>query len=356
MRVLLVADAGSIHTKRWTLALSDRGHDVEVATLRDGECEGATVHLLPTGGLGKVGYLLAIPALRKLISSVRPDVINAHYATSYGFIAAAAGFHPLIVTAWGSDVLFHKGGRRVARTLTRRALQEADLVTTVAEHMNVRVRDIGGAAIEVTAIPFGVDSNVFKYRRGESASDCLRIVCTRNFHPLYDVESVVRAFGILRASTHARLILIGDGPERGSLERLVDALGIRQDVDFKGHLEPKDLGAELALAQVFVSPAHSDGNNVSLNEAMAVECFPVATDIPANRQWIEDGKTGLLFRAGDASALASALMSAWEDSARRREASLINRTIVEARADWSRGVDAMVALYGRVMANREVHV
>lgn len=349
MRILLVSDVVSMHTRRWAAAFKHRGHEVHIATLREGSCEDATVHLLPTYGLGRAGYFLAVPALRGVARAVRPDVVHAHYATSYGFIASAARIRPLIVTAWGSDVLFPNGGRWAARRFTGLAFRGADIVTTVAEHMNSHVRAIAGEQINVRAIPFGVDVDVFRYSPLESERDGLRVVCTRNFYPLYDVESLLRAFAEVRKSMPARLTLIGEGPEREKLEQLAAFFGIEDDVSFPGHVTPAALAEALASAHVFVSPAHSDGNNVSLNEAMAVGCFPIATDIAANSQWIDQGINGILYAPGDIPSLANGLRGAWGDPERRRRAAIANRATVERTANWDVGVDLTLELYSKLV-------
>jgi glycosyltransferase involved in cell wall biosynthesis len=274
-------------------------------------------------------------------------VVHAHYLTSYGFVAAAAGIHPLIVTAWGSDVLFDPAERRGAAWLGRVALRRADIVTTVAEHMNASALRFAGRPLEIVSIPFGVDADLFAFAPGAYDGGALRIVCTRNFRPLYDVASVVRATAAVSdGHTHRpTLTLVGDGPERASLESLARDLGIADRVRFCGHVSPSQLAAELAAANVFVTPSHSDGNNVSLNEAMAVGCFPIAADIPANRQWIENGRNGLLFPAGDVSTLSAAIRRAWDDPDLRARSAQLNREIVEQRASWNNCVDATVVLY-----------
>ena len=117
MRILYIADAQSVHTRRWAEAFRDLGAQVHVASFRPAQIAGVEVHLLPTGGLGKAGYLLALPVLRRLAARVRPDVVHAQYVTSYGFLAAIAGLRPLVVTAWGSDVLVSPRESRLARAL-----------------------------------------------------------------------------------------------------------------------------------------------------------------------------------------------------------------------------------------------
>ncbi len=347
MRILYVSDALSIHTRRWAEAFRDAGAEVHVASFRAAQIGGVTVHVLPTGGLGKAGYLLAIPVLRRLYARLQPDVVHAQYVTSYGFLAAAARLKPLVVTAWGTDVLISPRESAVSRWLATRALAAADQVTTVAEHMNAAVEALGAPRGKITAIPFGVDTALFRPpAQARSEPPPLRVISTRNFAPVYSVHTVIEAVAQRRARGEAlTLDLVGAGPLRADLEAQVRAAGLEREVRFHGHVDHPTLVALLGAAQVFVSAAVSDGNNVSLNEAMACGCFPIATDIAANAQWIGDGRNGLLFPPGDATRLADAIARASADAGWRSAASAENRGIVEARADWRVGVARMSAVY-----------
>lgn len=354
MRILYVSDAASVHTRRWAEAFRDAGAEVHVASLRPAQIDGVSVHLLPTFGLGKVGYLLCVPALRSLAQRLRPDVVHAQYVTSYGFLAAAAGLAPLVVTAWGTDVLISPRESRAARWLAGRALRAADRVTTVAEHMNAAVIALGAAPAKVLALPFGVDTELFRPPDAARAEPPpLRVVSSRNFAPVYSVATVIDAVGRARAAGVAlRLDLVGDGPLRGELEAQVRNANLDDIVHFHGHVDARELVRLLGLAHVFVSSALSDGNNVSLNEAMACGCYPIATDIPANAQWLRDSNSGALFPPGDAASLARCIEAVAGDSAGRAVAARENRAIVECRADWRIGVRRMQSLYEDLVRER----
>ena len=354
MRILYVSDAASVHTRRWAQAFRHAGADVHVASLRPAQIDGVTVHVLPTFGLGKLGYLLCVPALRSLAQRLRPDVVHAQYVTSYGFLAAAARLAPLVVTAWGTDVLISPQESRVARWLAGRALRAADRVTTVAEHMNAAVIALGAAPARVQALPFGVDTELFRPPEQPRAElPPLRVISTRNFAPVYSVATVIDAVDRVRAAGIAlRLDLVGDGPLRGELEAQVRRANLADIVHFHGHVDARELVRLLGLAHVFVSSALSDGNNVSLNEAMACGCYPIATDIPANAQWLRDSNSGALFAPGDAARLASCIEAAAGDAAGRSVAARENRAIVERRADWRKGVRRMQSLYEELMRER----
>ena len=136
------------------------------------------------------------------------------------------------------------------------------------------------------------------------------------------------------------------------LEAQVRAAELEDIVQFHGHVDARELVRLLGLAHVFVSSAISDGNNVSLNEAMACGCYPVATDIPANAQWLRESNSGALFPSGDAARLADCLVAAAGDENGRRVAARENRAIVERRADWRIGVRRMQSLYEDLMRER----
>jgi glycosyltransferase involved in cell wall biosynthesis len=354
MKILYVSDAASVHTRRWAEAFRDRGAEVHVASFRPAEIPGVTVHRLATAGLGKLGYLLALPQLRALAMRLRPDVVHAQYLTSYGFLAAAARLRPLVVTAWGSDALVSPRESRLARALVGHALRRADRVTAVAEHMLPTVHALGADPARTQAFGFGVDTALFRLPEHPPAEPPpLRLICTRNFGPIYSVHTVVEAARQLQVEGHdLRLDLVGQGPLRADLEAQVAAAGLAERTTFHGHVDHPTLVGLLQRAHLFVSPALSDGNNVSLNEAMACGAYPVATAIPANAQWLVPGENGHLVPPGDAAALAAALREAAADPLLRAQAARRNRAIVEARADWSRNVQRMAQLYADVVAER----
>lgn len=351
-RILYVSDAASVHTRRWAEFFRDQGVEVHVASFRPAVIDGVEVHVLGSGRWGRMGYFLAIPRLRALARRLQPEIVHAQYVTSYGFLAAAAGLRPLVVTAWGTDVLISPKKSMLLRTLASFAVRRADAVTTVAQHMNAAVSALGVPIDTVSAVPFGVDTHHFlppRVNRPESPP--LRLICTRNFGPIYSVHTLIDALRIVRDRGLAlRVDLVGDGPLRSELQAQVTRCGLDTDVTVHGHVDHATLARLLADAHLFVTPALSDGNNVSLNEAMACGSFPIATDIPANAQWIEHGINGLLYPPGDATRLAEAIQRAANDAPLRHRASALNRQIVETRADWRVCVARMEETYRRAKA------
>jgi glycosyltransferase involved in cell wall biosynthesis len=214
--------------------------------------------------------------------------------------------------------------------------------------MNPAVAELGVSLDAVTAVPFGVDTERFKPLPSGQRSNRkhLRLISTRNFAPIYSVETLIDAVAkCVSRGLMLQVDLVGDGVLRSALERQVKVEGLTDCFTFHGHVDHDKLSALLADADIFVSSALSDGNNVSLNEAMACACYPIATNIPANAQWIEDGTNGLLYTAGDTDALADCIERACQSHKERQHAGLLNRQIVEQRADWRVCVDRMSSTY-----------
>lgn len=351
--ILYVADAASIHTRRWAECYRDRGLDVHIASFRSAIIPGVKVHKLPNAGLGKAGYFLAIPVLKRIVKALNPDVVHAQYVTSYGFLAAIAKLKPLVLTAWGSDVLLSPNESRVMRYFVTYALRSADVVTTVAEHMKGSVAALGVPIEKIIAVPFGVDSDLFiPPVLPRPDRKVLRLISTRNFYPIYDIDTLVDAVNAcIKQGILLNVDLVGVGPLSGELKTKVRRLGLSDKITFHGHVDHIRLAALLAEADMFVSSSLSDGNNVSLNEAMSCGCFPIATKIPANTQWISHGENGLLYRPRDYQALSSAIESAAHDKIFRDNASVLNRQIILDRADWRICVANMDNIYKNLIKN-----
>jgi glycosyltransferase involved in cell wall biosynthesis len=236
------------------------------------------------------------------------------------------------------------------RYFARYALKHADVVTTLADHMNASVVELGIPPDKITATPFGVDTHLFAPAPPDASPHIpLKLICTRNFEPVYDVDTLIRAVAkVISGGRQLDVDLVGDGPLRQSLVDLVQALGIESHVRFHGFVEHNTLPGLLAGADIFVTPALSDGNNVSLNEAMACGCFPIATNIPANAQWIDDGRNGYLYPSGNVDLLAQSIENACANGSLRQTAKAENRSIAETRADWRACVKRMEMIYERV--------
>jgi len=357
LRICYLANAQSIHTVRWARHFAGAGHDITVVSYEPAQIDGVTVislpKVVPSRHLNIVaGALLA----QKVVKECAPDIVHAHYVTSYGLAGALLKRdRPFIVSAWGSDVLTLPRESQMYRRLVRFVLRRADIVTSVAPHMTEYLGQSGLANRQkVVTIPFGTDTTIFNGNdRVAGVATGPVILSTRRLDRGLDVDVLVRAaHDVIKLHPAARFEVVGDGTERRDIEQMTADLGLSNNVSFLGSLAPHAVAHRLQRADIFVSTPPSDGNNVSLNEAMACGTFPVVSDIDANRAWIHDGVNGLMFRTGDASSLASVVRRAVESPDLRARAQPLNWQIVQTRASWQNSTRAMQRLYDDVLAKR----
>jgi glycosyltransferase involved in cell wall biosynthesis len=204
----------------------------------------------------------------------------------------------------------------------------------------------------MVTLPFGADTTVF-YPREDEAEDATGprlIVSTRNFEPIYNVHLLIEALPkILAGAPSAKVIVIGSGSLREQLERRTRELGVEDHVEFTGKLAATEIAQYLSRAAIFVTTSLSDGNNISLNEAMACGAFPVVTDIPANREWIENGRNGFLVSTHDSDELAEQILAGLDAPNLRRAAADLNWKLIQQRGSWKTAMARMENEYFSIM-------
>ena len=188
---------------------------------------------------------------------------------------------------------------------------------------------------KTTVLPMGVDEAFFK--RGLQAKQSLSkrnyvILSNRNLQPIYNISQLIKAIPIvLEEDSNVRFWIAGEGSEKEDLRNRVDELGVSSSVQFLGRIPHEKMPDLLGDADIYVSTSTTDGTSVSLLEAMASGAFPVVTDIPANREWITDGKNGFLVPTGSEAFLARKIIEALRRPELRATALERNRIFVEEK-------------------------
>jgi len=337
LRILFLANAGAVHAQRWVAYFREQGHQTRWLSLEDIP-PGIDAVKLPERFFHKAGsILLAVPRIKAEIRRFRPQVVNALFIPNYGWAGALCGFSPLAVAAWGSDVLISPQKSVLHRRRVSWAIKKADLLFSDAQVITERMVELGAAQNKIVTVPLGVDPVLLDDKRKDRCpGDVCTVVTNRKFEPLYRNDTFVNA-AIEQAgqpSSKIRFDLIGDGPERAGLEQKVKDAGLTEMIRFSSFLPVGRLYKLLARADIYVSCSESDGTSVSLLEALALGLYPIVSDIPGNREWINDGINGRLFPVGDAVALARIIQEVFASPEQWPEVAEKNRAIIKERALW----------------------
>ncbi len=364
MKICFFADAAAEHTRRWTKYFALKGHRVYLITWNSNilnDYEPVRVHVVQKT-LASSNILLRIlnlphllSEIRKIIRETQPDIIHAHSAGAYTWMAMLSGFHPFVVTPWGSDILVDAKRSRWNRLLTSFALCRADLITCDAWHMKDEMVCLGVNSDRIQIVMFGVDLNRFvtypnaeiELKKHFGLNDSLIVLSTRTLTHIHDVETFVRSIPLIQAAVPtAQFIVATDGSERKKLEDMTDALGVTEAVRFPGYLKEDEIIKWLCLADVYVSTSLTDaGLAASTAEAMAFGLPVVITDNGENSDWVIDGKGGYLVPNGASDMLAERVVRLLKDKNMRLKFGRVNRQIIEERNNYVTEMDRMEVIY-----------
>ena len=356
MRVVYLADAPYVHTRRWIEHFVRAGFDCQVISFRPARIEGARVHHIESApALGKGRYLVHAHRVRRLVEDLQPDLVHAMHLTSYGFLGAYSGTRPLLLSVEGLDVLEAPYITPLHRWLTRYALSRAQGIAATGLQLAVHATRFAPLGAAVTVVPYGADLDRFAPGHRELRGQVV-IGAASRLSPEKGVRYLVEAFAQLygRFGERVRLRLAGDGPERRKLELIADRLGIANSVEFRGWVEHDDLPAFLQDLDIFVLPSSYEGFGVSAVEASATALPVVATNVHGIPDVVSDERSGLLVPPKDPRSLATAIGRLVEDGELRRRLGEGGRDYVSARYDWRQNAAQMLRLYERILDGREV--
>ena len=364
MRICYICGGKSIKNVLWLNYFTRRGHEVhlisrcKLASGGGGYEKDVQIHplirLFPRiwSVSGFLSALLWPIQVRILLSRIKPDVVDAHFITVNGYLAAFSFFHPFVLNGFGSDILIDPKRNFIHRFLTKYSLKKADLVICNSETIKAGMIQLDTDPTKIREIYKGVDTQKFSPKwnnnrlRSKGVNEAPTIISIRNLTPIYNVEMLIRAIPlVLDKVPEAKFIICGDGEQRDYLERLADSLGIASAIRFVGWIPHEELPKYLASSDIYVSTSLSDSCPVSLQEAMACELPPVVTDIPANREWITGGKNGYLIPINDAQLLAGKIIHLIKNKRVRETFGKLNREIIKEKAEYKREMERMERLY-----------
>lgn len=294
------------HVGRLGAATRERFHNFEV------------VRPLPIASMA-----LPVGAARA-IRRTRPDVVHLHTGAWFKGVRAArlAGVKRVVYTEHGRE----HWDPWLMRVLDRRASRRTDAVVAVSSRLAVYLaRDVGVAHDKILTIHNGIDTSKFApgvvssdFRQSLGIpSDALvlgsvgRLEAVKSYETFLDAAKIVRA----RWPHPFVVVLFGDGSQRAMLEAHANQLGLRDVVRFCGWTE-KAVEAYRAM-DIFVLSSRSEGQSVSLLEAMACGVAPVVTDVGANAETLGPELRAQVVPSGQSSALADALLATLESPSRR---------------------------------------
>jgi len=295
------------------------------------------------------------------------DLLHVHYAIPHSVSALLASqmieAHsliarrrrlPFITTLHGTDITL-VGLDPSYLPITRFAIERSHGVTAISAHLRDRTREAFGIDGEIEVIRNFVNCDLYA-RRTELVAEMRPrfadpgehlLVHLSNFRPVKRVLDVVEVFARVAKVLPARLMLIGDGPDRSAAEHLALRHSVQDRIHFLGKQD--DVHDLLPLADLMLMPSQMESFGLAALEAMACGVPAIATRVGGVPELIDSGQNGMLFEIGDVGAMADAAVALLGDPARLQQMSRAARQTARENFCTTRIIPLYEAYYQRVL-------
>ena len=265
--------------------------------------------------------------ISKIVDVVRYeglDVLHVHYAIPHAFagviakqILATHGINiPVVTTLHGTDITLVGRDTTYEPTVTF-SINQSDAVTAVSQYLKEETFKYFNIKKDITVIPNFVDFERFSKKKKDhfkiaiAPNDEKVIVHTSNFRKVKRIDDVLYVFDLIRRATPAKLLLMGDGPERSHIELMTRKMGLVQDVRFLGKIEAVE--EVLSIADLFLLPSERESFGLAALEAMACQVPVISSDAEGIPEVNINGVTGYVSKIGNVKEMAENAMKILKD-------------------------------------------
>lgn len=243
------------------------------------------------------------------------EVLHVHYAIPHASAAvmakqilAAEGIHiPIVTTLHGTDITL-VGKDKSFEPVVSYSLNMSDGVTAVSDSLRRDTYEHFRVTRDIQVIPNFIDFDRFSKQKKEHFKKAVApsgekiLIHTSNFRKVKRVEDVVRVFAKIRPHINAKLLLVGDGPERQNIEQLCRDLEICDGISFLGKQDAVE--EVLSISDLFLMPSETESFGLAALEAMACEVPVISSNAGGIPELNVEGVTGFMCNVGDVEAMA----------------------------------------------------
>jgi glycogen(starch) synthase len=310
-----------------------------------------------------------------LARDLKPDLLHAHSPVLNAWPAIHVGARlgiPVVyeIRAFWEDAAVDHGTQkegglryRLTREMETRAVRRASQVVTICQGLRGDLIARGIPSEKIGVVPNAVDIEHFSLSTGADPAlkarlglaGCRVIGFLGSFYAYEGLDLLIAALpGILARAPDVRLLLVGGGPREANLKAQAASLGLADKVVFVGRVPHAEVSRYYDLVDLLAYPRHPMRLTELVTplkplEAMAQGHLLIASDVGGHKELIEDGQTGVLFRAGDVDDLAAKAVSALDLPDQGTTLRANGRRFVETERNWTRSIANYKAIYGRAL-------
>jgi len=290
---LLVIGSNSIHVYNFIALVKDNFDEVLLVT-NEVNREQDVTSIAIDFSLG-VQSLKTIRKIRNLADKFQPSVVHMQQANTYAFLTTLALKNrniPLVLTAWGSDVLVNPKKSFLLKKMLQYTLSNLEVITADSDHVLNSAQKLVSKKLSMHNVNFGINF-----------TDCMdynkeNIIYSNRLHKeLYNIDKVIHSFAkfvSVSDNKHWKLVVAGSGDGTEALRDSVARLNVGNQVEFVGFLSQKENYEYYCRSKIYISIPQSDSVSISLVEAILSKCVPFVSNLDANKELIEDEQNGFI--------------------------------------------------------------
>jgi len=196
----------------------------------------------------------------------------------------------------------------------------------------------------------GLEDSILPYKRKIKHNEYIKIISTRRLESIYNIDVLIKGFyKALMKNSNLQLIIAADGSEFNNLKDMVRSLNIDNNVEFIGRYKGEEVGKLLEKNDIFISIPSSDSTSVSLLEAMYCGLFPIVSDLPANKEWIQNKENGIIIKNINSEEVCNSILWCVNNLEVVNNALFTNRDIIKKHALWKDNSKIVENLYNKII-------
>lgn len=302
----------------------------------------------------KFSYVFSLSYLHSCIKKFSPDIVHAHYASSYGLLGSLSGFSPFIISAWGSDIYEFPQKSFLHKAILKFNLKRADKILSTSYVMKGELWKY--SAKEVDVIPFGVDTKVFYPIRenSEHKKDPIRIGTIKAMEDIYGIKTIIEAVDLVKKclpEVNLRVYLIGSGKRTNHYKKMIASKNLEETFIFTGKIPYAHISTYHNLLDVLLNVSTvNESFGVSVIEGMACGKPVIVSNSPGLKEVVSD--CGIVVQKDNAQQLAKAIMQLLESPELRASLGKFARQHVLDTYDFKTCLNQMTAVYEEMLCKK----
>tara|TARA_S200000501_G_scaffold372150_1_gene416609 strand:+ start:579 stop:1670 length:1092 start_codon:yes stop_codon:yes gene_type:complete len=356
-----MSDANSIHTQKWVESLAIYGNHVALFSLfKPSEnvlkkYESFNVRVISPDlrnkikkirhpNLSKVRYLWSLRLLKEKINEFDPDIIHAHYASSYGFLGLLSCFKPFILSVWGSDIYYFPQKNWLNKLLMKKIIKYPTAVYSTSQAMK-KIATKNFSREDIDVIPFGVDLDLFSPKNLNKEKFIVGTI--KSIENYNGIDCLIDAANIVinDFKKDISFIIVGNGSLKKDMEEKVKLLNLDDKIKFVGFVEHGFVRKYYDMLSIFVAVSTRESFGVSVLEAAALEIPSITSNIGGLTEVNLHNKTGIVIEPDRPLQLAKSIVKLYEDNGLRKNLGFNARKMVIKKFNWDESIKKMLKAY-----------